>query len=372
MRSFDFSQDIRGVGVVLRAPLNVPIEDGVVTNTFRLEQALKTIEQLSQKGARTVVLGHIGREQTASLKPVFSALKEKKHTRLSFVDAVVGGGVCSAIEALAPGETLMLENVRRNPGEVANDPVFGERLASYGSVFINDAFSASHRSHASIIGIPQYIPGFAGPLFLKEYEGITPALSPESPNIAIVGGAKFVTKEPLIRTLLNKYDHIFIGGALAHDFFVAKGLEVGKSLVSRTARVDDLLNNSKIILPVDAVVLNHEGIETKEIDSISPEDMILDIGPKSLARIAPLLEKARFVLWNGPMGNFEKGFSESTEALARKVAAVKGSSVVGGGDTVAAIQKLGLNEKFTHVSTAGGAMLDFIADGTLAGIEVLK
>ena len=371
MRVFDFSQNIRGTGVVLRASLNVPVENGVVTNTFRVEKEIATFEAFAKAGARTVVVAHIGRDPMNSLRPVFEEVKKRTHIPIQFVEGVVGEHVCKKVEALQAGETLFLENVRREAGEKANDAHFAERLASYGSVYVNDAFSASHREHASIVGIPKIIPGFAGPLFKEECEQIGRARTPESPNIAIVGGAKFVTKEPLIRKLLETYDSVFIGGALAHDFFVAKGLEVGKSLASHTTHVSDLLDNSKILLPTDVTVLGNNGIETKGVEEVLPEETIFDVGPKSLAIIAPLIDKANFILWNGPLGNFEKGFSESTEALARKVANAKGPSVVGGGDTVAAIQKLGLNDKFDHVSTAGGAMLQFISDGTLPGIEAL-
>lgn len=371
MRIFDFSKNIRGTGVVLRASLSVPIEDGVVTNAYRLEAEIPTLEKLTKAGARTTVIGHIGRDAANSMHPVYEALQKLTGIPLQFAGAVVGDAVCRKVEALRPGETLVLENVRREVGETANDEHFAERLASYGSVYINDAFSAAHREHASVVGIPKFIPGFAGPLFVNEYEHLEKARRPESPNIAIVGGAKFLTKEPLIRKLIDSYDYVFIGGALAHDFFVAKGLEIGKSLASHTSHVADLLNNSKIILPVDVVVLGNNGVEIKNIDEILPNDIIYDLGPKSLAHIQPHIQKARFILWNGPMGNFEKGFSEGTESLAKSIADAPGTSVVGGGDTIAAIQKLGINDKFDHVSTAGGSMLQFIAEGTLPGIEVL-
>ena len=372
MKEFDFSQNLNGVGVVLRAELNVPIESGKVSNTFRIDEAVPTIARLAERGARTVVVAHIGREKTDSLRVVFDAVKARLRTPLFFADAVVGERAVKAAAALKNGETLLLENVRREAGETENNPAFAEKLAAYGSFYINDAFPASHRAHASIVGIPKFIPGFVGPAFMKEFHGIAPALDPEKPNIAIVGGAKFDTKEPLVRTLLEKYDHVFIGGALAHDFFLARGLEIGKSLASRTANLTGLSDNLKILTPVDVVVSNPSGTEVKEVEDIAPEDMILDAGPKSLELLESFVAKAKFILWNGPLGNFEKGFSEGTEHLAKSIAASSGHSVVGGGDTVAAIEKLKLNSRFTHVSTAGGAMLDFIANGTLPGIEALS
>lgn len=371
MKEFDFTQNVRGVGVVLRASFNVPLEKGVVANTFRIEEALPTIEELSRCGARTVIVAHIGREKTDSLRPVYDALKKMTHVPLSFSDHVVGAAAYAAFQALKPGEALLLENVRRMPGETENSDLLAERLAAFGSLYINDAFSDSHRTHASIVGIPKHIPGFAGPAFMKEYRGISPALTPEVPSVAIIGGAKFGTKEPLIRTVAEKYNSVFIGGALAHDIFLAKGFEIGKSLVSRSADVSTFLKNENIHIPEDVVVQTHEGVETKLTEDVLPGDIIFDAGPQTLGKLKALVQSAQFILWNGPLGNFEKGFTKGTEELARIIAAAPGASIVGGGDTVAAIQGLGLNGKFTHVSTAGGAMLDFIANGTLPGIEAL-
>lgn len=371
MRAFDFSQNLRGVSVLLRASLNVPTAGGVITNTFRLEEALPTISKLAAAHARTVILAHIGRSSTDSLEPVFNELARRLGTPLFFSPSVVGSEASARVQSLVPGAALLLENVRREAGEEANDSRFADALASYGSVYINDAFSDSHRAHASIVGIPQFIPGFAGVSFMREVSGLAPALSPKSPSIAIVGGAKFSTKEPLIRTLVEKYDHVFIGGALAHDFFLARGFDIGTSFASRNTIPKDMLATSKILLPTDVVVVGVEGREAKPVESVVPTDCIYDVGPQSIARITPLIQKARTILWNGPLGNFEKGFSEGTEALARIIASASGVSVVGGGDTIAAIEKLGLNSRFTHISTGGGAMLQFIAEGTLPGITAL-
>lgn len=371
MREFDFSQSLRGVGVVLRAELNVPLRGGRITDAFRIRAALPTIQKLSKAGARTVVIAHIGRENTDTLRPVFEAIKEMTHVPLSFAETITGASVCRAVEAQAPGEVLLLENIRRHPGETRNSESLAEILAGYGSLYVNDAFPASHRAHASIVGIPRFIPGFAGPAFMNEFNGTLPALNPPSPSLAIVGGAKFATKEPLVRTLLEKYDHVCVGGALAHDFFLAQGFEIGKSIASRAVDVSGFLEKKNLILPTDVVVRNPHGVETKNVDEVLGSDTILDIGPESLEKLKSLIMDARFVLWNGPLGNFEEGFEEGTEELARIIAKSAGESVVGGGDTIAAIEKLKLNDRFTHVSTAGGAMLQFIAEGTLPGIEAL-
>jgi phosphoglycerate kinase len=371
MRAFDFTHNRRGLGVVLRASLNAPLEQGAVRSAYRLDAALRTIEALSQKGARTVVIGHIGRSPTESLAPVYAFLKQKTSVPLMFSDEVVGKKVCRQVEALQPGEVLLVENVRRIPGETTNDPLFAEQLASYGSVYMNDAFADSHRAHASIVGVPRHIPGFAGPEFMRELHGITPARTPVSPSIAIVGGAKFVTKEPLIRMLLDTYDAVFVGGALAHDFFVARGLSVGRSLVSHDARVGDLAQHKKLILPTDVIVEGSDGIDTKKIEDVSPTDTIVDCGPESIRALVPTLERARTILWNGPLGNFERGFQSGTESLALHIARVNATRIVGGGDTVASIHALNVAHNFTHLSGAGGAMLEFISRGTLAGIDAL-
>lgn len=359
-----------GHTVLLRAALNVPVLGGRVSNPFRLEAALKTVSLLSAHGVKVVLLSHIGDAPTASMRPVYDYLAQK--IPLSCVDDVAGPKAVAAARALKNGEVLLIENLRREPGEVQNNEHFVRRLAALGDVYVNDDFPASHRAHASVVGLPSVMPSYAGLQFLAELEGLSHALEPRSPSLAILGGAKFVTKEPLIRALLTKYDTVFVGGALATDFFKAKGYEVGKSLVSVSPHISDLLENSKIMLPTDVTVENLHGREVKAPDALLPTDTIYDIGPATLEQLKPYIHKAKTVLWNGPMGNFEKGFSEMTEDLARLVARAPGYSAVGGGDTIAAIEKLGLNSKFEFLSTAGGAMLDFLAHGTVPGIEALE
>ena len=361
---------VAGHTVLVRASLNVPVENGRVTNPFRLESALKTISLLSARGAKIMLLSHIGDTPTSSVRPVYEYLRQK--ISLTYVDDVVGQAAVTAVRGLKNGDILLLENLRRNPGEVANDEHFVRRLAALGDIYVNDDFAAAHRVHASIVGLPAVMPSYAGLQFVAEVTALTHALEPKSPSLAILGGAKFVTKEPLIRALLKKYDRVFVGGALATDFFKAKGFEIGASLTSQSPHVQDLLQNSKILVPEDVTVLGVHGREVKASDKVRASDTIYDIGPASLQTLKPLIENAKTVLWNGPMGNFEKGFSEMTEGMARLVAGAAGISVVGGGDTIAAIEKLGLNSKFEFLSTAGGAMLDFLAHGTLPGIEALE
>lgn len=372
MKAFDTQQDLGGTTIVLRAGLNVPLENGAVSNTFRLLESLATVEALLKQSARVVILGHIGRDPELTLKPVWEEMKKHTSYPIGFVSDLLGSDAEQAVRALKDSEAVMLENVRSVPGEKKNDPETAKRLASYGDVFVNDAFADSHREHASIVGIPKHIPGFAGPNFMKEYEGILPARTPTSPSLAVIGGAKFETKQPLILELLKTYDHLFIGGALANDFLAAKGYEVGGSLVSHSPEIAPLLDNEKLILPQDVVVSGPEGMTTRSVDAVLPNEKILDIGPASIEALAPHVYTARSILWNGPLGYFEGGYKESTESLAKLVAESEAVSIIGGGDTVSAIHDLNIADKFTHVSTAGGAMLDFIAHGTIAGIDALS
>lgn len=363
-------EHVTGLTVLVRASLNVPIDSGRVMNPFRLEAALATISLLSAHGAKVVLLSHINGEPQASLRPVYEYLQKK--IALQFVDDVVGTRAVAAVRALKNGDILLLENIRRESGEVANDDHFTRRLATLGDIYVNDDFAAAHRAHASIVGLPKYLPSYVGVQFASEIDGFSQALEPLSPSLAIVGGAKFVTKEPLIQALLGKYDHVFVGGALAASFLKAQGYEVGRSFVSDAPHLKALLLNSKMLLPTDVVVLGNHGKEVKSVSNILPSDIIYDIGPTSVASLAPLILKARIVLWNGPMGYFEGGYREATDALAKVVAGAAGDSVVGGGDTIASIESLGLNSKFEFLSTAGGAMLDYLAHGTLPGITALE
>lgn len=361
---------VRGHTVLVRASLNVPIVNGEVANPFRIARALETITHLRFNGAKVIVVSHIDGGPNASLAPVYHYLK--KTIPLSFVDDVAGDAARNAVKSMKDGDLLLLENVRRDAGEVANDEAFARRLASLADLFVNDDFAVSHRRHASVISVPRFMPSYAGLQFAAEVEGLSLALKPKSPSLAIVGGAKFVTKEPLIRKLLDQYDAVFIGGALANDFLKAKGYEVGRSLVSDAVDVKELLKNSKVLLPEDVTVLGVDGRDTKLSSEVLSSEIIYDIGPLTLAHVANRVAKAKTVMWNGPLGNFEFGFRDMSEALARLIAESGAESVVGGGDTIAAIQRLGIENEFSFTSTAGGAMLDFLAHGTLPGIEALE
>ena len=369
---------LENVPVFLRASLNVPVEGGKVVNNYRLKHALATIEYLRGEHARIVIGSHIGEAGTETLEPVYRALKEMLPD-VAFCPVSTGAAAREAVRALSPGGVLVLENLRRHKGEVMNDMAFARELAELADVFVEDAFDTCHREHASIVSLPKLLPGYAGLQLLEEITQLSKALTPKSPSLAVIGGAKFATKEPVIRKLLSLYTHVFVGGALASDFLKAAGHGVGKSLTSGTdtAVIKGLLSNTRLALPVDSLVCKFGGVQKPEaarvasLDGVKDDEVMLDHGPKTIEEITRLVTKAKTILWNGPLGEYELGFVEATDALARAVATSGVESYIGGGDTEAAIDSLRLNKKFTFISTGGGAMLAFIAKGALPGITVL-
>lgn len=365
------ASDFNGKKVIVRASLDVPVEHGVVTNEFRIEKALPTIHYLSERGAEVIVLTHVGRDPKNTTEPIFHALK--KYLSVSHIEAVIGDGVHARIEALNVGEVLLLGNLRAYKEEEENDVEFARTLASYADYYVNDAFAVSHRAHASIVGIPTYLQGFVGLTFVEEYENLSRALEPEHPAVFILGGAKFETKVPLIERYAESYDSVILGGALANDFLKGRGFEVGKSLVSPVDLSESpLIYRDNICVPVDVVAKGERGDNTVSVSAVAPDESILDIGPESVNIIAPYIEDAKTILWNGPLGYYEGGYDAATKACAKLIAESDAFSIVGGGDTVAAIESLGLSDKFGFLSTAGGAMLEFLEKGTLPGIEVLN
>jgi len=374
MSSFKTLQDIgdvKGKRVLVRSELNTPIENGKVSDNYRVEKAAPTLQWLSKKGARVIVVAHLGRNPEDSLEPVLEEL-QKVLPEVKFVADVVGSDAKKAVAALKDGEVLLLENVRSNEGEKKNDPAFAKALAELADVYVDDAFGAAHRSHASIVGVPQYLPGFAGLLLEKEIQELSQGLTPKTPSLFILGGAKFETKEPLLEAILDRYDTIFIGGALANDFLKSEGFEVGTSLVSDgTKGITALMDSGKILLPVDVVVEREGEVHVRRVDSIQEGDKIVDVGPETVTELGMKIAHAECILWNGPLGYFEGGYIKSTEEVAQLVADVSGYSIIGGGDTVAAIRELDLGEHVNFVSTGGGAMLDYLVDGELPGVTAL-
>ena len=368
--SIDSLGDVRGKCVLLRASLNVPVKDGKVVSAFRLMGVLPTLTYLKERGARVILLGHIGREKDESLKPVFDALTNE--VPLKALVPLTKADMDAATRGLTDGEVLMLENVRGDEGEETNNAAFSQLLASVADLYVNDAFADSHRAHASIVGIPKLLPSCFGQTFIKEYEALKKAMLPMAPALLILGGAKFETKLPLIEKYAAVYDHVFVGGALANDMFKAKGYEVGTSLVSKgELSLTTLLRNEKILLPIDVTVQGPEGVRIAAPEDVQEDESMLDVGPATIAMLHAYTKEAETILWNGPLGNYEAGFSAYTEACARLVGESDAYSVIGGGDTIATIESLGLSDQFGFLSTAGGAMLTFLESGTLPGIEAI-
>lgn len=371
------------IPVLVRAPLNVPVEGGRVVNDYRLRRALPTINYLKSRGARVVLISHLGEKGTETLEPVAKALGALI-SDVSFCPDTIGERARAAIRGLLPGGVLVLENLRRHRGERDNDPAFAKELSLLADVFVQDSFDTCHRRHASIVGVPELLPSYAGLLLEEEARELARAMKPAQPSLAIIGGAKFSTKEAVLAKLLLTYDRVFVGGALANDFLKASGQEVGKSLVSPLVdaqHMKSLLRDPKLVLPVDSLVVPESAVGAPDmrarahvapLGTVGENDHILDHGPGTIALLAELAARAKTILWNGPLGNYENGFTDATEGLARAIAALKARSVIGGGDTIAAIEHFGLLPYFSFASTGGGAMLEYLAHGTLPGIAALE
>jgi phosphoglycerate kinase len=387
--------DVKGKRVLLRADLNVPMKDGKVEDATRIERLAPTIRELADKGARVVVLSHFGRpkgkpDPKESLRPLVPALQAALGGRtVHFADDCIGAAAERAADALRPGEVLLLENTRFHKGEEANDPAFAKALARLGDIYVNDAFSAAHRAHASTEGVAHLLPAYAGRLMQAELEALTRALdAPRHPVAAIVGGAKVSTKLDLLQHLLDRVDVLIIGGAMANTLLLAEGVAVGKSLAEREmiGAATDFLHaaNSQsrtLVLPVDVVVAAalEEGAAavTVGVGQVPADRMILDVGPKTVAAIEERVAQCRTLVWNGPVGAFEtKPFDRGTIEIARHVArltkAGKLVSIAGGGDTVAALSAAGIVGDLTYVSTAGGAFLEWLEGRKLPGVAALQ
>ena len=384
--------DLAGRTVLVRVDINVPVQDGEVTDASRIERIVPTIKDIIEKGGKPVLMAHFGRPKgkvvpEMSLAVVVPALEKALGLKVVFVSDP--DQAKEAIEKAGPGEVILLENLRFNPGEEANDEAFAEKLAALGDVYCNDAFSTAHRAHASTEAIAHKLPACAGRLMEAELGALERALGrPERPVVAVVGGAKVSTKIELLENLVGKVDHLVIGGGMANTFLAAEGIDVGKSLcehelapVARKILVAALEQGCEIILPEDVVVAwkFEAGAEHKVVpaDKCPSDAMILDAGPRAVKRICDTFEKCRTLVWNGPLGAFEiEPFDAATTACARKAAeltkAGKLISVAGGGDTVAALKKAGVVDDFSYVSTAGGAFLEWMEGKTLPGVAALE
>jgi len=364
--------DLAGKRVLVRAGLDVPLDkNGNVTDLFRVKRAAETLRFLSERGAKVIVLSHIGREPQETNEPVARALKTE--VNVFYVPDLLGAMAHDAMRAMRNGEILLLENLRRDPREAANDDEFARELATLGDIYVDDAFSVAHRPHASIVGIPKHLPSYAGILMRDEYEVLSRARMPEHPSFAILGGAKFETKSPLIKVLLENYDHLFVAGALANDVLKAQGFPVGVSLISKELPDESVLTHPHFVAPMDVTVERADKqIAVKAPSSVEEGDKIVDIGPDTVASVAPLIASAKFILWNGPTGLYEDGFTAYTHAIADLIDKSGARAVIGGGDTIAVIEESGVTfSQHVFLSTGGGAMLEFLLNGTLPGIDAL-
>ena len=385
---------VNGQRVLLRLDLNVPLEIGRVSVATRIERALPTLRELMAKGARIIVLSHFGRPKNGpdkenSLEPVAAVLGAHLHAPVAFAHDCIGDVAAQAVAKLGDGQVLLLENTRFHKGEEKNDPAFVDELARLGDLYVNDAFSAAHRAHASTEGLAHKLPAYAGRGMQAELEALSAALEqPKRPVAAVVGGAKVSSKLDLLGNLTKKVDFLIIGGGMANTFLAAEGKAVGKSLCEKdlldTARaIVDAARAAKceIVLPVDVVVAKefkaHAPSHVVSVDHVGADEMILDLGPKSVARIEELLGAVKTLVWNGPFGAFElQPFDAGTNAVAKVAAALTDSgkllTVAGGGDTVSALNQAGVGEHFTYISTAGGAFLEWLEGKPLPGVEALK
>jgi phosphoglycerate kinase len=384
--------DLKGKRVLLRVDLNVPMDNGKVTDSTRLERVAPTITEISGKGGKAILLAHFGRpkgrDDKNSLKPVAAALAEVIKKSVAFADDCIGEIAANAVAAMQDGEILCLENTRFHKEEEDNDPAFVAELAKLGDIWVNDAFSAAHRAHASTEGLGHKLPAYAGRTMEAELRALNKALeAPQKPVIAIVGGAKVSSKIDLLENLVSKVDALVIGGGMANTFLHAQGIGVGKSLCEKDLTPTALrilakaeAANCAIILPVDATVAFHFEANAPSnvygLDAIPPDGMILDVGPLSVERINAVIDDAATLVWNGPVGAFElapfdRGTVFAAQHAAARTKAHKLVSVAGGGDTVAALNHAGVVDDFSYISTAGGAFLEWMEGKPLPGVDVL-
>lgn len=377
MQSIKQIKNIKNKVALVRVDFNVPIKDGKVLDNFRIKKALPTIEYLQKKGAKVVLITHLGKGGE-SLLPVAKVLN--KFIKTKFVPEIIGDKVEKIVSEMKAGEVILLENLRNNSGEQSADKNFAKSLANLasGGFYVNEAFSVSHRKDTSIVLIPKLLPAYAGLQLELEVKNLSKVLKYSSTSknkggfLFILGGAKFSTKMPLIKKYLKHADDCIIGGALLNDFLKAKGYEVGQSLVDDASYgIEKIIKNPKLILPVDVVVMSDGKLINKKVTEVQKDETILDIGSESVKMMEPYIKKAKLILWNGPFGKYEVVGGGATKKVLKMVAVSKAESIIGGGDTVALISQMKMEKDFTFVSTGGGATLDFLVDGTLAGIKIL-
>ncbi|HUB63642.1 MAG TPA: phosphoglycerate kinase [Methylocella sp.] len=386
--------DVADKRVLVRADLNVPIKDARITDATRIDRVLANVREISDKKAKVIILSHLGRPKNGpdaenSLKPVAVELERQLGRYIAFASDCVGEVAKSAVHAMRDGDILLLENTRFHAAETKNEPAFVEALAELGDIYVNDAFSTAHRAHASTEGLAHKLPAYVGRSMQFELEMLKRMLAdPKRPLAAIVGGAKVSTKFELLGNLMRQVDYLFVGGGMANTLFLASGKAVGKSLcepkfadVARKLIAEAEGSKCKLVLPVDAIVASRlepdVRTQTVDIDSVSEDQMILDIGPRTIAQVVGLLASSRTLVWNGPVGAFEIApFDTGTATIARVAAHLTKAgaldTIAGGGDTIAALNQAGVTQDFTYVSTAGGAFLEWLEGKRLPGVEALR
>ncbi|HEY4508832.1 MAG TPA: phosphoglycerate kinase [Candidatus Paceibacterota bacterium] len=369
-------EDLKGKRVLLRLDLNAPILDGEVVDTYRLERIIPTIDFLREKEARTIIISHCAGMESSTLLPMLDYLRG--FFPVDFCPTYFTPESIDKLLQLEDKGVLLFENIRVNEGEEKNDEEFAKKLSQMADIYVNDAFPESHRRYASIVSLPKFLPHYAGLVMKEEIEHLSKALTPERPFVFVLGGAKFEVKFPLIKKYLEKADFVFVGGAIANDLFKEKGFEVGLSLLSLDLpTIKEIIKNTKLIMPVDVTVRRPDDTaKIKAPDKVLSDEYIADVGPETIEKLEELLSTTKTVVWNGPLGKYRKGFRDKSEHLAEIIAKLtekgKMESIVGGGDTLAAINMKKLNHKFSFISTGGGAMMDYLVNETLPGIEALE
>ncbi|MEA2112995.1 MAG: phosphoglycerate kinase [Patescibacteria group bacterium] len=372
MRSiFEQKGNLKNKKVLLRLDLNVPVVDGVIVDNFKIEKILTTIGFLKKEGSKIIILSHIGRDGSESLLCVSDYLK--KFFEIIFIKDIFNYEQNKKISNMQSGDIVLIENIRQFREEKENDNEFSKKISSLGDIYVNEAFAASHRKHSSIIGLPKFMESFFGPVFINEVEELKRVFQSSSPKLFILGGNKLKTKIPFIRKFLDIADVVFVGGALANDVFKSKGFDMRGSLTSgEDFDFGNLLENEKVVLPTDVLVEKQGKVSLKSPNEVLGNESIMDAGPKTISELEKIIKKSKFILWNGPLGYYTKGFSDATFDLIRLITESNAESIAGGGDTEHCISNLGLEDKFDFISTGGGAMLEFISEGTLVGVEAIE
>ncbi|PIR70492.1 MAG: phosphoglycerate kinase [Candidatus Niyogibacteria bacterium CG10_big_fil_rev_8_21_14_0_10_42_19] len=370
-----FPKKLKEKRILMRVDFNVPSRLGKVDDDFRIQKTIPAIKDLIKCGHKIILISHFEqKDKTPTLLPVAAYLKERGLKRLRFVDEVTGDKVKNAVSKMRSGDVILLENLRKDPREKNNNATFASELANLADYYINEAFSVSHREHASIVGVSKLLPSFAGPLFKEEVRRLSRSFRPPHPFLFVLGGIKPI-KLLLLERFLGRADNIIIGGTMANTILYAKGVKVGESIIEKESISkikDNILNSNKILFPSDVVVSRKGRKKTIVLKDVEKNDSIFDLGPDTMRQAEAMIKKSRFVLWNGPLGYVEGGFDGSTLQLAVALSRSKAETIVGGGDTLGFLRKENLSGKFSFISTGGGAMLEFLAYGTLPGINALQ